>query len=856
MPSPSGFADHNLLFAVLAWREGLVSGKDVLDALHAWSESPDDTLSELLRRRGKLTLEEQALIQTRLELHLSSRPAPPTILPTAAAVPKPSRYLPDHLYRAGGLGEVWAARDTELDRRVALKQIHARYADHHTVRERFVREARVTGWLEHPGVVPVYGLGIHADGRPYYTMRFVEGQTLTEVIRAFHRTDWGGKADPSERAMAFRDLLGRFVSVCQTVAYAHSRGVLHRDLKPDNVLVGPYGETLVVDWGLAKVRDDEEPRHSLPVGLHGSDAKQTEPGSEIGTPAYMAPEQRAGKLREIDEQTDVYLLGGILYEILTDRPPHALRKPDDQVEPARTVKPDAPAHLEAVAARALDRVRASRHGSAGELATEIRRWLADEPLVIYRELVENGQRRVAELPDETDLRAGLARNRTSLALVLIGLQRYPEAESSLCAAIADYESLTANRRQFAGHLSELAITRVHLSNLLAAVSRLEEAEQQKLQALREYEQLIATNPEGFRVNLASMMFTWAPGGSSPTRRPEEPPPQPPTAPDPEATAASPSTLPPEPEPQAEETGAWGAIEDGYVLNQLLWSGASSEVFVGRDKALLREVVIKAAKQGAAKGAGRLFLREARIMAQLEHPGIPPIYAIRRQTDGTPFIVRQWVRGTSLQQHAETQPGAAYLLLAFVQTCRTLSYAHRRGVIHGDPKPANVLLGETGHAAVIDWEYARLVEAEAGHRSIELGEPELPLSAIAGTPSYMAPELFFGGSVSRATDVYALGATLYHVLVGDAPNLERKDLLGDRDRLLEALNQPSLFPRQASTQVPETLDAICARATMRNPAERYATADDLADAVQHWLDQFPAWSPVPHRREAGADASTT
>src|SRR4051794_19422631 len=182
MPSPSAFADHNLLFAVLAWREGLVSGKDVLDALHAWSESPDCSLAAVLRKRGKLTLEEQALVETRLEEHLSTLPAPPTTLPASENPSPAARYLVDHLHRAGGLGEIWHARDSELERRVALKQIRDKFADLPAVRERFVREARITGWLEHPGVVPVHGFGNYADGRPYYAMRFVEGRTLSEVI--------------------------------------------------------------------------------------------------------------------------------------------------------------------------------------------------------------------------------------------------------------------------------------------------------------------------------------------------------------------------------------------------------------------------------------------------------------------------------------------------------------------------------------------------------------------------------------------------------------------------------------------------------------------------------------------------
>jgi serine/threonine protein kinase len=160
------------------------------------------------------------------------------------------RYQVLRPHAKGGLGEVSVALDRELQREVALKEIRPEYADDPNSRGRFLREAEVTGSLEHPGIVPVYGLGASPDGRPYYAMRFVQGQTLKDAIRHLHeeRPD----RDPEGSARMLRGLLGRFVAVCNAVAYAHSRGVLHRDLKPANVMLGKFGETLIVDWGLAK----------------------------------------------------------------------------------------------------------------------------------------------------------------------------------------------------------------------------------------------------------------------------------------------------------------------------------------------------------------------------------------------------------------------------------------------------------------------------------------------------------------------------------------------------------------------------------------------------------------------------
>src|SRR5262249_38938352 len=152
----------------------------------------------------------------------------------------------------GGLGRVSVASDEELHREVALKEIQEQHASDPASRSRFVLEAEVTGGLEHPGIVPVYGLGQYADGRPFYAMRLIKGDSLKDAIARFHETEGPGR-DAGEQVVEFRKLLGRFIDVCNAIAYAHSRGVLHRDIKPDNVMLGKYGETLVVDWGLAKV---------------------------------------------------------------------------------------------------------------------------------------------------------------------------------------------------------------------------------------------------------------------------------------------------------------------------------------------------------------------------------------------------------------------------------------------------------------------------------------------------------------------------------------------------------------------------------------------------------------------------
>jgi tetratricopeptide (TPR) repeat protein len=340
-----------------------------------------------------------------------------------------NRYVLQKFHARGGMGEVWLAQDSDIGRQVALKRMRKQVRDQ---KDAFLWEAQVTGQLEHPGVIPVHELSRDDKGEPYYIMKFVHGQTLLKAIDDFHAAT---ELDPSAREVQRLRLLQVFLTLCQTVAYAHSRGVIHRDIKPENVMIGEYGETLVLDWGLAKiVGHPERPSAAGPVQrtLSG-ESSATMAGAIKGTPSYMAPEMATGDVNAVDHQSDVFLLGGTLYHMLTGKRPRQATSVTEYIVltqkptlPARKLDARIPRPLEAICAKALAVAKEDRYQTATALADDMQRYLAGEPVSAYRETFLERAARWCRRHRQALMRtaAGLA----VAALVVFGVAKYRDLE--------------------------------------------------------------------------------------------------------------------------------------------------------------------------------------------------------------------------------------------------------------------------------------------------------------------------------------------------------------------------------------------------------------------------------------------
>lgn len=448
--------DRNLLFGVMAVQLKFISPQSLMEAAAGWAVHKKNPLKDYLVEVGLITAEAagmiEALLEEQVKIHsgdvratlasfggeravqesfaassvlvagnklesfggVSGRPEDVTPRATAPGFEEgplsedqlledaksltlehPGRYSIQREHSRGGIGRVMLAFDAHIGREIAVKElIPERHAvslsperssrRSQAILSRFLREARITGQLEHPAVVPVYEVGRRPDGSIYYTMKFVRGKTLAQALAE--------SKGPADRLR----LLTHFLNLCHAVAYAHHRKVIHRDIKPHNVMVGEFGETVVIDWGLAKVRGRRDDRldsieKEIKLVWDGK-GDETIKGSPVGTPAYMSPEQAEGKLEMVDERSDIWSLGAVLYEILTGKIPFdgvnayeiMGKVVKDEPPPVLELEPSAPPELAAVAHKCLNKSPGQRYQSAEDLAKDIENFLTGRLVSVYQ----------------------------------------------------------------------------------------------------------------------------------------------------------------------------------------------------------------------------------------------------------------------------------------------------------------------------------------------------------------------------------------------------------------------------------------------------------------------------------------
>lgn len=437
--------DRNLLVAVIALQMDYISQSQLVEAMKDWVFDKSQTMEAILEQRQFLKAEHaeflKAIVLQHMNVHQNDISESLAALSAFSSTQKQLDGLDDLLdetiqavsenrsaqfdaatesisfdasesdlsfsnrfrilrsHAKGGLGEVSIATDTELNRQVAVKQIQQPFDGQSESRHRFLAEAEITGKLEHPGIVPVYSLGCDDHGRPFYAMRFIRGDSLKEALQNLHRKAPDSKCQSYR--FRLRQLVGRLIDVCNAIHYAHSRGILHRDLKPGNIMLGRYGETLVVDWGLAKPigKTKLDPDQIDPmaeetlVPRSGEGSTETRMGSVVGTLAYMSPEQADGRIDSLGPWSDVYGLGATLYSIISGKQPVKKASQTDMlrdISQGRVLPIEANTQLrdpaiEAICLKAMALSPDNRYKSAGELAEDLERWLADEPVTAFPE---------------------------------------------------------------------------------------------------------------------------------------------------------------------------------------------------------------------------------------------------------------------------------------------------------------------------------------------------------------------------------------------------------------------------------------------------------------------------------------
>ena len=297
-----------------------------------------------------------------------------------------ARFRKKHLHEQGGLGNVWLARDMELDRDVAVKEIKSKFAHSPAHRFRFDRETQITGRLEHPGIVPVYGQGHTGNGAPFFAMQFVQGENLKSCIANYHNA----KSGADDNSVAFNRLIQHFIDVCHTLEFAHSQNVIHRDIKPENIMIGRYGETFLIDWGLASIPDCADPEVDSLHYQANENQSASRDGQTIGSPGFMSPEQTRGDKAELSSKSDIYSLGATLFSLVTNtaNPNQNLSNSgENRMDTERRQIPRELWPLLSICDRAMAHSPRQRYPSVQQLREDVESFLLDKPVLAHNDSI-------------------------------------------------------------------------------------------------------------------------------------------------------------------------------------------------------------------------------------------------------------------------------------------------------------------------------------------------------------------------------------------------------------------------------------------------------------------------------------
>ncbi len=370
-----GHPDNPLLDKVLNRKRQRRPGSSLDDALH-------DLAAYQGSEYGSDTIIEPA------EAGVAEEKPDPGDSPFSRTGANEDKYVVSGEVGRGGMGVILTAYDSDIRRDVAMKVITGDWQESREFIERFIKEAQVQGQLEHPNICPVHELGVDDSGQVYFTMKMVQGASLADMII---RTKESSGADEPKR---LTDVLNIFLKICDGIAFAHSREIIHRDLKPDNIMVGDFGEVYVMDWGLAKILSVEEDKSQdglfIASPADRSDTMRTMTGSIVGTPAYMPPEQAGGLVEKMDERSDIYSLGALLYELLTLAPPFSAENPWAILSKIGQEKPLSPSRrhpngnispeLDSIVMKCLEKKKENRYQSVQDLKLEIELFLSGRPI--------------------------------------------------------------------------------------------------------------------------------------------------------------------------------------------------------------------------------------------------------------------------------------------------------------------------------------------------------------------------------------------------------------------------------------------------------------------------------------------